>query len=245
MPNGRFLWASLVTIVVTFVCASSALLAVLFRAPRPVLDAISRTWASLILKACQIRVELSDLEHLPAGSSILVGNHQGMLDILALMSALPHPPVFAAKAELFKIPLFGQAMRSVGHIPIYRGERDKAIASINAGAKVLQKTGHQLVFFPEGTRTRDGHIQGFKKGAFVFALESQLPLVPFAINGSYQTCPPGLKKVYAGTIQVRLLPPIDVSQYDVSQRDVLTQTVREQIVTAVAQQQEHYQLPAA
>ena len=147
MPNGRFLWASLVTLGVTFVCASAAIIAVLFRAPRPVLDGISRSWATAILKACNIRVELDEGPDLFTDSAILVGNHQGMLDILALMSALPYPPVFAAKAELFKIPLFGQAMRAMGHIPIYRGEREKAIASINRGAKMLQKSGQQLVFF--------------------------------------------------------------------------------------------------
>ena len=168
MPNGRFLWASLVTIIVTFTCASAALLAVLFRAPRPILDAISRTWAQRILQACGIRVELSDVHELPSDSAILVGNHQGMLDILALMSALPHPPVFAAKAELFRIPLFGQAMRAMGHIPIYRGDRQKAIASINRGARTLQKKGHQLAFFPEGTRSRDGKIHAFKKGGTTF-----------------------------------------------------------------------------
>lgn len=237
MPNGRFLWASLVTIIVTFTCASAALLAVLFRAPRPVLDSISRNWARLILQACSITVDLSDVHELPSGSAILVGNHQGMLDILALMSALPHPPVFAAKAELFRIPLFGHAMRAVGHIPIYRGDREKAVASINRGAKALQKKGHQLAFFPEGTRSRDGNIQAFKKGAFVFALESQLPLVPFAINGSYQCCPPGKKRVYAGVIQLKILPPKDTHNYTVDERDRLTQDVRDAIIDAVDIQQ--------
>lgn len=237
MPNGRFLWASLVTIIVTFTCASAALLAVLFRAPRPILDAISRTWAQRILQACGIRVELSDVHELPSDSAILVGNHQGMLDILALMSALPHPPVFAAKAELFRIPLFGQAMRAMGHIPIYRGDRQKAIASINRGARTLQKKGHQLAFFPEGTRSRDGKIHAFKKGAFVFALESKLPLVPFAINGSYQCCPPGKKRVYAGVIQLKILPLKDTQNYTLDQRDALTEDVRAAIIEAVDVQQ--------
>lgn len=237
MPNGRFLWASLVTIIVTFSCASAALLAVLLRAPRPVLDSISRTWARRILQACDISVELSDVHELPAGSAILVGNHQGMLDILALMSALPHPPVFAAKAELFRIPLFGQAMRAMGHIPIYRGDRQKAIASINRGAKTLQKKGHQLAFFPEGTRSRDGKIHAFKKGAFVFALESKLPLVPFAINGSYACCPPGQRRVYAGVIQLKILPLKDTQDYTLDQRDALTSDIRTAIIEAVDVQQ--------
>lgn len=237
MPNGRFIWASLVTIVVTFSCATAVLLAVLFRARRPLLDGISRTWARLILQACGITVELSNAHNLPSGSAILVGNHQGMLDILALMSALPHPPVFAAKSELFRIPLFGQAMRSVGHIPIYRGHPEKAIASINQGAKSLQRKEQQLAFFPEGTRSRDGKIHAFKKGAFVFALESKLPLVPFAINGSFQCCPPRKNRVYAGVIQLQILPPKNTHHYTLEQRDQLTAEVREAIVKAVDVQQ--------
>lgn len=237
MPNGRFIWASLVTLVVTFSCATAIILAVVFRARRPLLDGISRTWARLILRACGIRVELSDVHKLPSGSAILVGNHQGMLDILALMSSLPHPPVFAAKAELFRIPLFGHAMRAVGHIPIYRGQREKAVASINQGAKSLQEKGQQLAFFPEGTRSRDGKIHAFKKGAFVFALESKLPLVPFAINGSFQCCPPGKNRVYTGVIQLRILAPKATHDYVLEQRDLLTQEVKETIIEAVNIQQ--------
>ena len=131
-----------------------------------------------------------------------------------------------------------QAMRAMGHIPIYRGEREKAIASINRGAKMLQKSGQQLVFFPEGTRSRDGQIHAFKKGAFVFAIESQLPLIPFAINGSYQCCPPGQKKVHAGIIQVKMLPTLDTSRYEAAQRDELIVEVRDQIVDALAIQQQ-------
>lgn len=237
MPNGRFLWASLVTIVVTSGCVIAIIFAILFRAPRPFLDGLSRAWARLILQACNITVTLSDAHELPSGSAILVGNHQGMLDILALMSALPNPPVFAAKAELFRIPFFGLAMRSMGHIPIYRGHREKAIASINRGAKTLQKQGLQLAFFPEGTRSRDGKIHAFKKGAFVFALESKLPLVPFAINGSYQCCPPGKKRVYAGVIQLRILPSKQTQDYALDQRDRLTEEVRDAIIEAVDTQQ--------
>ncbi len=233
MPNLGFLRASVATLFITLYCGVYALVGTFLKKDRETLDRNSRRWAAGILRACRISVDLVGAEHLPKGAAILVGNHQGMLDILALMATLPEPPVFAAKAELFKIPIFGQAMRVLGHIPIHRGNRQKAIASINKGAKKLQKTGHQLAFFPEGTRSRDGEIHAFKKGAFMFALESQLPLIPFAINGSFQCCPPAKNKVYAGVIQLRILPPVDLSPYNRDNRDELIDSVRSDIVSAV------------
>jgi 1-acyl-sn-glycerol-3-phosphate acyltransferase len=153
------------------------------------------------------------LEDLPATPAVLVGNHQGMFDILVLMKYLPRPPVFVAKQELFRIPVLGPGMRAFGHISVDRKNSEKAIASIQTGKEQLLKYQQQVIFFPEGTRTRDGKMLPFKKGAFVFALESGLPIVPFCVRGSYEALPPGVKVVRPGLIEVAFLTPIDPATY--------------------------------
>jgi len=231
--NGRYVWASLVTAWKTLIFGSLAIIYVMLRCPRHWLDTCSRSWSDGILAASGIRVNIEGLEHLPESSCVLVGNHQGIFDILALMSHLPRPPVFVAKHTLFRVPLLGQAMKAAGHIPVNRSNSAKAIASIQAGTAKVRVHGDHVVFFPEGTRTRNGHMLPFKKGAFVFALESGLPLVPFAIEGSYRALPPGKRIIHSGLITVRILPAIETSAYTLEQRDQLLQDVHDRIAHAM------------
>ncbi len=233
--NLRWLVAGAVAIFYTFFIALFSLLTAIFKGPQSWLDALSRLWGQRVLQAARIQVEVTGLEYFPTEAAILVGNHQGALDILALLGYLPQLPVFVAKQELFRIPLMGHAMAAVGHIPVNRKDSQKAIASINQGAKKLRQRGQNVVFFPEGTRTRDGQMKPFKKGAFVFALQSQLPIVPFAIVGSYEALPPKRKVLNPGTIRIQFLPPIDPNQYSVEQRDQLTQDTYAVIERAVHQ----------
>jgi 1-acyl-sn-glycerol-3-phosphate acyltransferase len=124
-------------------------------------------------------------------------------------------------------------MRAVGHIPVNRSHPEKAIASIQRGTQKLRKHGDQVVFFPEGTRTRNGQLLPFKKGAFVFAIESQLPLVPFAIEGSFRALPPGQRCLHSGMIRVQFLPPVDTTGLTRDDRDPLMQSTARQIGTAL------------
>jgi len=238
--NFRWLLAGLVAVFYTFFVASFTLIVAIFHGPLTWLNALSALWARRILQAARVRVDVTGLEYFPEQAAIFVGNHQGALDILALMAYLPDPPVFVAKQEIFRIPLMGRAMSAVGHIAVNRKDSPKAIASINQGAQKLRDRGQNVVFFPEGTRTRDGQMLPFKKGAFVFALQSGLPIVPFAIVGSYEALPPNHKVLNPGTIRVQLLPPIDPTQYTVEQRDQLTQDTYAVIEAAVHQIQADY-----
>lgn len=238
--NLRWLLAGMVAVFYTFFIASFTLIVSIFQGPLSLLNALSALWARRILQAASVRVEVTGLEYFPEQAAIFVGNHQGALDILALMAYLPHPPVFVAKQEIFRIPVMGRAMSAMGHIAVNRKDSPKAIESINQGAKKLRRRGQNVVFFPEGTRTRDGQMLAFKKGAFVFALQSQLPIVPFAIVGSYEALPPKRRVLNPGTIRVQLLPAIDPGQYTVEQRDQLTQDTYAVIEQAVQQIQANH-----
>ncbi len=231
--NGRFIQASFVTLVCTLIAASLVIIGVFLKFPKTRMDKISRWWARSILNASGIKTHFTGLEHLPDGPAVLAGNHQGVFEILALIAYLPRSAVLVGKQEAFKIPLFGQAMLAVGHIPVDRKNHEKAIANIQAGAKRLKQTGNQVVFFPEGTRTRNGKLQAFKKGAFVFAIESQLPIVPFVVDGSYQALPPKTKVIHPGNVYLEFLPPISSIGLNLEQRDALRDQTREIISEAL------------
>lgn len=234
--NGRFVIAAITTAVCTLVLGSLVFLgALLHILSRPFMDWASRSWARAILSSAKIKIQLEGLENLPSESAVLVGNHQGVFEILGFIACLPRQPVFVAKQEAFKVPIFGQALTALGHIPVDRKDNEKAIASIQAGAKRLKASGDQVVFYPEGTRTRDGHLQPFKKGAFVFAIESQLPLVPFVVEGSFQSLPPKHKVVIPGVVRIRFLPMIEVKDYGIEDREALKELAFERISAALNQ----------
>jgi 1-acyl-sn-glycerol-3-phosphate acyltransferase len=224
--NPRFLYASLHALMATGLLGSTAILGACLRVPLTWLETISWLWAHWILSGAGIRVKVIGLEHLPKEPVVMIGNHQGLLDILALIQNLPRPPVFVAKKELFSLPIFGPALHFLGHIPIDRKDSVKAIQSIQNGTVKLKQNQQQIVFFPEGTRTRDGSLGEFKKGAFVFALESHLPLVPFVIRGSYEALPPGKKIVRSGWIEVEFLKPVDTHSYTPADKDRLRADIK-------------------
>ncbi|HEY9839058.1 MAG: lysophospholipid acyltransferase family protein [Candidatus Sericytochromatia bacterium] len=233
--NGRFVFASLAACLFTLLFGSLVTLGALLHLPRAWIDRGCQLWGRWILSCASVRVRFEGLEHLPAGSAVLVGNHQGMFEIIALIAYLPRQPKFVAKAEVFRIPLFGQALRVLGHIAVERDNPDKAIASIRKGTAQLRARGDQVVFFPEGTRTRDGRLKPFKKGAFVFALESGLPLIPFAVEGSYQALPPKQKVIHPGLIRIRFLPQINTTPFNFETRDQLRDLASDKIARAVDQ----------
>jgi 1-acyl-sn-glycerol-3-phosphate acyltransferase len=179
--------AGLVALAATIWHASRVVIAALVRSPR--LREVSRDapfrWGRAILRATRVKVEVEGLEHLPAdGPAIVVANHESWFDVFALVAHLPVDYRFVGKIELTRVPLFGRAWLAAGHIAIDRGDRQKAIESLQRAGEILHREGAVVVMFPEGTRTRDGNLLPFKKGAFVLAAQSQVPLVPVGISGS-------------------------------------------------------------
>lgn len=227
--NGRFIFCAFNAIIATILLGLLVLFTTFLRLPLRISEKISVLWASWILWSAQIRVVIHGLEHLPSEPAVLVCNHQGMFDILVLIRYLPRPPVFIAKQELFKIPIFGQGLRCLGHIPIDRRNKEKAINSIQQGTKKLHKNNQQVMFFPEGTRTKTGEILAFKKGAFVFAKESGLPIIPMIIEGSFKALPPGVRVLQPGVIHLKILPPCFPDRF--AETESLMNYVREQMCT--------------
>ncbi len=130
------------------------------------------------------------------------------------------------------MPLFGQAMRRLGCIPIDRSDRRKMMKSINAAAQQI-KGGSSVLIFPEGTRSPDGKLHPFKKGALLIAAKAQVPVVPVAVQGSYQVLPKDRWKVTSGTVTITFLPPIVTDTLKTSAIDTLTTQAHDLIATTL------------
>jgi 1-acyl-sn-glycerol-3-phosphate acyltransferase len=169
------------------------------------------------------------LEHLDKEAPyIYMSNHQGSYDIFALLSCLPVQFRWIAKKELFAIPILGWAMGAANYISIDRSGRRRALESIERAARKI-KGGVSVVIFPEGTRSRDGSIQPFKRGGFTLALKSGVPIIPITINGSRDVMPRDSMRVRPGEIRVSVDGAIQTTPFSLRERNVLMEKVRETI----------------
>ena len=195
----------------TLLCSLSAVIGGLFDASGRAGHACARFWSVWCLRAAGIRLAVSGSESVPAhGPVIYMGNHQGNFDIMSLTLAIPRLFAWVAKEELFKVPLFGAAMRRAGYIPLDRSDGRKALKSMKQAAARIA-SGTSVVIFPEGTRTKDGSLLPFKRGAFMLAVKAGVPIVPFTINGSRAINPRNRMELSPGTISVSFAPPIEAA----------------------------------
>ncbi|HEX9399553.1 MAG TPA: lysophospholipid acyltransferase family protein [Anaeromyxobacter sp.] len=169
-------------------------------------------WAPLGLWLSGARLEIVRAPAPPAGPVIFASNHESALDIWAVFVAIPRSFRFIAKQELFRLPLFGWYLRLGGHIPVDRSNHARAVASLRHAAHVV-RGGTSILVFPEGTRSRDGRIQPFKKGSFVIAKDAGVPVIPIAISGSGAVTPSKVVAVHPGTIRIAAGDPIDPARF--------------------------------
>jgi 1-acyl-sn-glycerol-3-phosphate acyltransferase len=189
--------------------------------PGSTYDRVPREWSRRLLAVTGIEVRASGLEHVAGlGPCVYVSNHLSFVDIWVLLVALPGSLRFVAKRELFRIPVFGTALRISGQIPIDRQNRRSAVASFETAGRLL-RTGHSAMVFPEGTRSRDGSLQSLKKGAFVLAIATQHPVVPVVVVGTFGILPKGGIVPRAGRVEVRIGAPIDTTGLSYDDRDLL------------------------
>jgi len=190
-------------------------------------------WARCCIKIGGVKIVITGQENIPTDQpAIYVSNHQSNFDIPIIYASLPVHFSWLAKQELFQVPLFGAAMESVDCVPIDRSNRRKMMSSINAAALRI-KGGTSVVIFPEGTRSADGNLQPFKKGALLIAAKAQVPVVPIAIYGSHKILSKERWTVTAGTVNVNFLPQIATDNLNGNKLEQLTQTAHDQIATSL------------
>lgn len=174
----------------------------------------SCVWGTFYVVANPLwRVRVTGREHLPwSGPAILVANHLSMLDILVLY-ALFRPFKWVSKAELFRVPFVGWNMVLNDYVRVWRGDRE-SIRRMMDHCRAHLARGTPILIFPEGTRSRDGHLQAFKDGAFRLAAEAKVPVIPVVLTGTYDALPKhGLMLRSRMDARVTVLPPISPADH--------------------------------
>jgi 1-acyl-sn-glycerol-3-phosphate acyltransferase len=194
--------------------------------PRQVSWLTGRTWARVIALFTPMWVTVVGREHVdPSRSYVIVANHQSQYDIITLYGWLDIDFKWVMKQELRKIFALGVACERLGHIFIDRSDRQAALASIEA-AKARLEPGSSVLFFAEGTRSRDGRLGPFKKGAFRFALDTGLPILPLTTLGTPAILPPRTLRLRPGRARLVIHPPVEVGGLTEGDLPALIERVR-------------------
>ena len=189
-----------------------------------------RIWYGIILRATGVKTNSVGLEKIREGRSyVIISNHQSHFDILALVSQLPMVVRFIAKKEIRKVPLFGYAVSLTKCIFVDRSDSAKAVKTLQDGISDLP-SGISMLFFAEGTRSRDGKIGPFKKGGFRTAQITGWPILPVVVHGSRKVLPAGELLVTPGTIEVEVLDPVPEEEVQSRPWEEIMEEVREQVV---------------
>lgn len=225
----RTIWVALVAVVVTIPLATSVMLIAFVRSNAVMIDPIIRFWARLLLRAAGIHLRTERMDTVDRKQRyILVANHYSYFDIPVIFAAVPQPIRFMAKVSLFKIPIFGWALGRAGFIPIDRKNRRTAVKSFDLAAERIRK-GNTIVVFPEEGRSRNREMRPFQRGGFLLALKSELPILPLAIDGTYDVYRVGAKNITPGTVTIKVGDPITTAGRSVREKEQLAEQSRAQI----------------
>ena len=168
-------------------------------------------WATRIFCRLFCRIEHHGLENIPStGPCVIAPNHQTFLDPVFVGAFVPRRVRFMAREDLFHLALFGPLIRYLGSFPV---DRDRPQKSAYARCReVLERNKECLILFPEGQRSRDGHIQEFKSGAVRLTLSFKAALIPCSILGGYRVWPPHCKLPRPGKIHVIFHPAVAIPE---------------------------------
>jgi 1-acyl-sn-glycerol-3-phosphate acyltransferase len=196
------------------------------------------------VRAVGVKVCVEGLERIPQGVCLFAANHTSSADAPAIVGAISRRIAILLKESLFKWPIVGQVFWSAHFISVNRGDRDAAIASVEKATEAL-KAGQSFLIYPEGTRSPDGRLQEFKKGAVVMAIKAGVPIVPVVCSGAHRVMVKRSLVIHPGEIVVEFLPPIDASKYSFEERDALNQRVHDAMAAALPPEQRPTGFPGA
>jgi 1-acyl-sn-glycerol-3-phosphate acyltransferase len=226
----RTLFTLLVAVLVTPPLALLTALVPVLRLKPGTYEWITRSWFGSLLWATGVPVRAEGLDRLPLDRPVIVAsNHQSWFDVASIAHVLPRRYHFVAKKELERVPLWGRAWKQCGHISIDRSDTHAAIQSLEKAAEIVRGTNGVIIIFPEGTRSADGELLPFKKGAFRLATGIGVDIVPVAVIGSREALPRNGWRIRKQPITVRFGQPIPAAEYGPARTTELIGRVREAI----------------
>jgi 1-acyl-sn-glycerol-3-phosphate acyltransferase len=235
---GIFLSVVALTLGLPFV-----LLAVITRSA-DILYKVGLTSVLIIVRAVGVRTRVEGVENIPPETCLFAANHTSNADPPAIVGAIPRRIAILAKKSLFSIPVVGPAFRIARFVPVNRQKHEDAVASLELAAEYMRE-GTSFLIYPEGTRSPDGRLQQFKRGAFVLAIKAGVPVVPVACAGAHRIMPKKSWRTTPGEIVVRFCPPIDAREYSLDRRSDLAERVHAAIAAALPPDQQPLSTPAA
>ncbi|KAB2968070.1 MAG: 1-acyl-sn-glycerol-3-phosphate acyltransferase [Thermoanaerobaculia bacterium] len=213
----------------TLAFATAAIVAALVPPFGSRVHGVARTWARCLLAASLLRLEVeSEVELAGARGCVYVANHESLFDIPALLAALPGPTLFLAKASLFRIPVFGQALRLGGFVPVDRGHTERRRGSFRSALAHLGR-GVSVLIFPEEERSLDGRLLPFRRGGLLLALRTGLPIVPVGLDGLLEVQKRTSFVIRPRTVHVRFGAPIDLAGQSVRRIHALSDALRAKV----------------
>jgi len=190
---------------------------------------IGRFWSLLNVFLSGARLTIKGKEKInPKLTYIVMSNHQSLFDVWALIGKIPLQIRWIVKSEIRKIPIFGYTLERMGHVYVDRKNRTAAYISLETASKKIKK-GTSVIVFPEGTRSKDGHLLKFRMGAIITALKSGVPILPVTVNGSRFVLPKNTLALMPGKIEIVVGDVIDSSIYDENHKYELMEKIRSAI----------------
>jgi len=198
-------------------------------------------WAGIngvmfFLRLAGVRVRVAGTERIPPGTCLFAANHTSAVDGPAIVGAIPRRIAILLKESLFRWPVVGRAFLAARFIPVDRKSRESAITSMDK-ATVALRNGQSFLIYPEGTRSPDGRLQRFKKGAVMMAINAGVHIVPVACSGAHKVMVKKSLALHPGEILVEFLEPIDAAKYALAQREELNDLVHEAIAKGLPEDQ--------
>lgn len=183
-------------------------------------------WAKYIIDFIGVNVKVIGAENITHESCLFVSNHQGSMDIPLIIAYAGKPVGFIAKKEMLKLKFITSWMKEINCIFMDRSNVRESVKSINEGAETL-KSGHSLVIFPEGTRSKGPQLGEFKKGSMKLATKSGVPIVPVTIDGSYKIREANKhNELKSADVKITFSKPIYIDELTKEEQSDLSETIR-------------------
>ena len=225
----RIIWIYLNLVFWTLLFGLSSFFAILLTGKKENFKFFGVIWGKTLSFIFNIKLIIKGKHNLQDRNYIFASNHASLIDIPLLLIAVNRYTVFIAKSELSKIPIFKSILDRAGFIFVDRKNNDSAVKSMNNLMEDIKKIPRSVAIFPEGTRTRDGELLPFKKGAAIFAINTDIPVVPVAISGTYSWSKKKLFDISQSVISFEFGEPIITENYSFNDRDYLTEKIKTNI----------------
>ncbi len=211
------------------------LISVLTGSPR-ILFVAGRFGIRIAIRLGGVKLDVHGREKIDRSTPyIYVSNHQSLIDPIVIFQQVPHDAAALAKKEFFKLPILGWVCRLAGFVPVDRQSAEKRVQASNEAIRRAKEKRRSFVIFGEGTRSRDGRLGPFKKGAAIIAIAAGVDIIPIAVHGGFALWPKGRRFFRPGRVELHFLDPISTAGMTLEDKERLTGIVRARIAERLRQ----------